>query len=372
MAEQQMLPKKGTYQWQVLSQIMRFGVTSRKVIAEDLNVTGATLTHATTPLIEKKLLRSVGVSDDKRVGRKQVLLDVVENSFYALGLDISVSYLRVSLLNMKLRVVEYHVWEYDCLTQDIMTQGFEKLHTLVDTYGKDKILGIGLLAQGYVQGDTCYSLPIHNILHQVKQQFSFPVFMMNNIRGLAITQAFMDKGKSDNFLLVHYGPGVCCVPVVDGKILHGAHNSAGEIGHILWDETAEQYCPICKQKGCLESLIHFDTLAHQLDESYSAHNTSGTVLLQFSQKDCYTTLKAALSKLAVAVNIMTASIDPEKVIVSGQIFTVPELYQYFQGLLLESNRSLDAADISLLQSYDEKRKISPGTVVMNRFFGKEY
>ena len=372
MADKQDFPQKGTYQWQVVSQIMRFGVTSRKAIAEELNVTGATLTHATTPLLENGLLCSVGVSGDKRVGRKQVLLDVVGDCYFALGFDVAVTYLRVSLLNMKLQVVQYFVWEYETLTQEILSRGIAQLKTLVQQYGEEKMLGIGVLAQGYVQNDLCYNLPIQNIREQVEKCLPLPVLLMNNIRGLAITQAFMDRGKSENFLLIHYGPGVCCVSVIDGKMLHGVHNSAGEIGHMLWDPRAKTFCPVCGQTGCLESLIHFDTVAHLIDPDYREYNTNAETVLHLSLKDEYHTLKNALAKLAVAVNIMIASVDPQKLIVSGLVFTVPELYDYFQRLLMQSNRNLTAQDISLLECYDKKRKMSPGVVVMNEFFGKEY
>lgn len=371
MTDKRGFPQRGTYQWQVVSQIMRFGVASRKAIAADLNVTGATLTHATTPLLENGILCEVGVSDAHKVGRKQVLLDVVADSFFALGMDISVTYLRVSILNMKLQVVEYFVWEYETLTQEILSEGIACLQRLARQYGEEKILGVGLLAQGYIRSDLCYSLPIHNIREQVETQLPYPVLLMNNIRGLAITQAFRDCDKGNDFLLVHYGPGVCCVAVVGGKMLNGAHNSAGEIGHMLWDTDSEQYCPVCGQKGCLESLIHFDSVARKIDSSHRARHTNGQDLLRLSEADNYTAIKAPLQKLAVAVNIMVASIDPEHLIVSGPVFTIPTLFDFFRGLL-QRNQNLKPDDISLLEDYDEKRKMSPGVAIMNEYFGTEY
>ena len=78
------LPAKGSYPWQVLSYIMRNGPRSRKVLAEQLQVTAATLTHATTALIQAGMLREAGVADERRVGRKQVLLDLAPGYRYAL------------------------------------------------------------------------------------------------------------------------------------------------------------------------------------------------------------------------------------------------------------------------------------------------
>lgn len=263
MEHQALLPARGSYPWQVLSAIMRGGPRSRKALSERLQATAATLTHATTWLIQAGMLREAGLADEGRVGRKQVLLDLVPDYCYALGLDVANTYLRVTLLDMGLGLADSRTWRYETLTEAVLEQALDHAAALADRHA-GRVLGVGLLAQGYVYQDRCPSLPIQDLKSRVARRIPLPVTLMNNIRGLAIVQSFFDSAR-ENFLLMHYGPGVCAVAVSGGRILPGAHNRAGEIGHTLWDPRSQQTCRVCGRRGCLESLVHFDAVARRAD-----------------------------------------------------------------------------------------------------------
>lgn len=367
MAEIQGFPPKNTCQWQVISYLMHNGANSRIEIAKILNVTGATLSKVASALIKEGILCETGVIDEKRVGRRQMMIDLVRDYRFALGIDVSNTYLRVTLLDMKLQIREEHTWNYDMLTQLSLDTAIEFARSLMEKYGKEKILGIGLLVQGYVQDEISRSLPIRNIKEQIMDKIDIPVFITNNIRGLSITHSFLHEG-SKNFVLVNYGPGVCSVIVENGKILKGYHNTAGEIGHIVWNPRVEKTCRICGQRGCLESMIHFDEIAHQAAAEYQGVNTDYETLMMASRRDQGKALRYALEQLAIAVNSVIVSIDPKELILSGQIFTNKKVFDYFANLLKQRGCPLTKENIHLISNYQEERLKSAGIVVFSECF----
>lgn len=366
--EIQGIPSKNTCKWQVISNIIRNGANSRTEIASVLNVTGATLTKVTNSLIKEGILYETGMIDEKKIGRKQILIDVVPDYKYAIGIDISNTYLRVTLLDMKLQVRESHIWNYEELLQIVLDTGLDFIEeNWIRSYGKDRILGIGLLAQGYIEDDLCKNLPIHNIKEQIALKFDIPIFMTNNIRGLAIAHSFLYK-TSENFLLINYGPGVCSVIVENGSIFKGFYNKAGEIGHIIWNPKSKKKCKVCGKYGCLESLINFDEVAHQAAKEYCGKNTDYETLMTASKKDNGKALTKALEQLAIMLNIQISLFDPEILILSGQIFTNSHIYDLFLKLLREKGCNFSEEKIQLIKNYSEERLKSAGIVVFNEFF----
>ena len=52
-------------------------------------------------------------------------------------------------------------------------------------------------------------------------------------------------------VLVTLGTGVGGGIVVDGRLLHGAHGAAAEIGHVVLNRDETEYCK-CGKRGCVE------------------------------------------------------------------------------------------------------------------------
>ena len=72
----------------VLSYLNMYGASSRKKIAEDLKLTTATLSIITNELINNNMVLELGEVQEKKVGRKKILIDLNEKARYSLGLEI--------------------------------------------------------------------------------------------------------------------------------------------------------------------------------------------------------------------------------------------------------------------------------------------
>lgn len=354
---------------EVLSYIVRNGISSRKEIAEKIGVTSATLTHVVSGLIGDGILYEMGTLEEGKVGRKQVMLDVYQNMRYVIGFDVAITSIRVTILNLRADILEMRRWDFTELTQEILEEAKLYVKELIKKYDLEKILGIGLLMQGYLKHDICLSLPIQNIKEQLSSAFSLEIYMMNNIRGLAVAEYYFGN-PCDNYVIIKYGPGIGAVVVVDGEILEGHSNHAGELGHILWNTNCQRKCIICGKKGCLESFIGFGPTIEKANPNQKIEYPSLDALLAASENDNGHALEEAIKTLAQAVNMFIDIIDPEKILLAGEIFKEEWIYQKFIQYLFENNQYLEKNQICRIINYSEKSLKAAGVVVLNEYFGK--
>lgn len=353
----------------VLSYIVRNGVSSRKEIAKKIGVTTATLTNIVSELIENGIIYEMGVVEEGKVGRKQIMINVKSDIKYVIGFDVTNITIRVSVLNIKAEIKEIKRWDFDKLTQDILNEAIIYTKNVIEKFGEKNFLGIGLLMQGYIEDSNCYSLPIKNIKEQLSKKFCIDIFMMNNVKGLAVTESYFGN-ECQNYLLIKYGPGVGGVIVVNGEILEGFRNRAGEIGHIVWDLKSEKKCMVCGKYGCLESIINFSSVINNSNPKMNIVYPDTKALLEASENDNMKSLNYAFNQLAIAVNMLIDIIDPEEVLFAGEIFEYESILNNLIKKVAKNNKNFDISKIYKLENYKEKRIKAAGVIVLNEYFGK--
>jgi predicted NBD/HSP70 family sugar kinase len=82
-----------------------------------------------------------------------------------------------------------------------------------------------------------------------------PVTIENDVRAAALgahESLRLAGDPPESLAMVSIGTGISAGFVVRGELLHGVHGMAGEIGHVVIDESAA-LCR-CGQRGCLEAV----------------------------------------------------------------------------------------------------------------------
>ena len=88
---------------------------------------------------------------------------------------------------------------------------------------------------------------------------SVPVFLENDVRAAALAEQALGAGRGcESLLAVFIGSGVGGGYVVNGRLYHGAHGGAGEIGHLVV-RAAGPRCG-CGRAGCLEAMSARDAV----------------------------------------------------------------------------------------------------------------
>ena len=145
--------------------------------------------------------------------------------------------------------------------EKIMSKMIDGIEELLEDSGAgiDEISSIGVGAAGQIDRENgiligapnldCFDL---NIKEHIQSHFDIPVFVGNDVEIAAIGEMKFGAAKGyDDFVCVFVGTGVGSAIVKNGKIIHGATGTAGEIGHIIVDLNGRQ-CN-CGAHGCLEA-----------------------------------------------------------------------------------------------------------------------
>lgn len=91
------------------------------------------------------------------------------------------------------------------------------------------------------------------IAQMIEDEFHIPTRIDNDVRCAALGEMKFGAGQGcENFVCITVGTGIGSGLVVNGKLVRGASNAAGEIGHIKLEMKDGPICG-CGDTGCLEA-----------------------------------------------------------------------------------------------------------------------
>lgn len=92
-------------------------------------------------------------------------------------------------------------------------------------------------------------VPLVQIL---RDELNLPIFLENDANAAALGEWWLGAGKNvDNLVLLTLGTGIGGGIIIEGEVLHGAWDTAAEIGHMIIHEGGLT-CG-CGKQGCLEA-----------------------------------------------------------------------------------------------------------------------
>ena len=120
------------------------------------------------------------------------------------------------------------------------------------------VLGIGIGVPGPVDSrgvvNKCVNLGwgVFNIAQELTALTGFPVKAGNDANVAALGEYWKGGGRGyENMVFATLGTGVGGGIVIEGKLLHGAHGSGAEIGHMVLNRHETAVCG-CGKRGCVE------------------------------------------------------------------------------------------------------------------------
>ena len=206
----------------------------------------------------------------------------------------------------------------------------------------DRLLGVGLGIPGLidsVKGAVLFSpnpgwvnIPAQAIWQDA---LDMPVFIENDVNALALGEQWFGLGKQCRSLAcMHFGDGVGCSVVVDGKISRGATGGGGEVGHTVIDPDG----PLCRcgNQGCLETFAGGQAVVSKVTQGLvsavpsSLHDLTGddprrlTLALIFAaarrgDRLAQTAIGQTIKYTGMTIANVINSFDPEVVVLSGDL-----------------------------------------------------
>jgi glucokinase len=161
------------------------------------------------------------------------------------------------------------------------------------------------------------------------------VFLENDVRAAALSEHRLGAGRGhESMLAVFVGSGVGGGIVVDGRLYHGTHGGAGEIGHMVVRAGGPR-CG-CGRAGCLEAMAARDAVARYVIQQVNRGArtvlteilggnllalTSRDLALAISQSDAVAIRAARRSAryVGLAIGGVVNLLDPAVVVIGGGI-----------------------------------------------------
>ena len=264
----------------VLNILLHNAYVSRVRIAQLTGLSTTTVTNLITELLEQGIVAEEGPEQLQRargVGRPRTALRLVPEARYAVGVHIGVGSLHVAVTDLfghKVAAVR-QTHPLDRPARDVLDLIADMVTRAIADTGadSDRILGVGVGASGLVDPQTGVNVLAPNLgWHNVPvrdwlaERLDLPVFVDNNVRAMALSEAMFGAGQDVQVLAyVYVRVGVGAGFVVDGELYRGGAG-AGEIGHVVLIADGGQPCR-CGNTGCLETLVSesaFLALAEQI------------------------------------------------------------------------------------------------------------
>ena len=181
---------------------------------------------------------------------------------YGFGVDLGGTTVKIAYFNENGTMLDK--WEIPTVTENQGQQILPDIAASISNYLKTNqidatdILGVGLGVPGPVNQkgvvNKCVNLGwgVFNVAENLSELVGFPVRAGNDANVAALGENWKGSGAGcANMVLVTLGTGVGGGIVVDGRLLHGAHGAAAEIGHVVLNRDETEYCK-CGKRGCVE------------------------------------------------------------------------------------------------------------------------
>lgn len=215
-------------------------------------------------LLEKSYIREAGVGISTG-GRRPTLYELTPKSYFSIGVDIDVDYIRFILMDITGQV-EYRDKIPSGFNQSViesrkLVEG--KLHQIIQQQGiiEDRLLGVGISIPGMVDSITHEVVFAPNLgwervdlEHMMASIGSFPIYVDNEAMCSAICENWIGCCiDQKDFVCINMKSGIGSSIFAGGNLYRGCCGSAGEIGHIMVDQNGPKCA--CGNYGCLEALV---------------------------------------------------------------------------------------------------------------------
>ncbi len=343
----------------VLNIIKQDEPISRAQIAKKSSLTRATISEIVNELLAEDLVYEDGI-DDGPLGRKGVLLRYNAAYRYVVGLDLGGTKISMGIIDFsgellyQKTIPTFRVPDNQSFIQLLVKE--ISAFIAENQLDSKKLNAIGIASPGIidykngivVEGSPNLpgweQLPLSKLMEEA---FGVPVIIENDVRAALIGEVW--KGKCQNVqsaVLLALGTGIGSALLMDGTIIRGSKNGAGEIGYMLFNR--EQLHHDWENKGCFETLASGSGLAKQYAMQSGANPdqiSTKEIFAAAREGDALATniVQQMIEYVSIAIINLITVINPEKVILTGGLSYSSDLFlekvnHYVQKHTLNLNR----------------------------------
>lgn len=318
---------------------------SRADLARAMGVRRGAVSIIVNELLAQKLVFE-GATGEAVRGRKPTFLYVESRRRVVVAVDIRASQTYVMLADLLGKPVS-GVSGFPTVTdpKTLVKTLARRIQRLLDEHSDiDACEGIGVVVPGMVEETTMRVLHAPTLgwrnvelREPLATSTRLPVQIENSGRACAIAQLWTMPEAMGDFVFVSVSDGVGVGVVVQGEVLRGRNNIAGEFGHVPLSLDGPR-CS-CGALGCWEAYTsNRATLARYFGRDAESSNSSGAEHKPFTIEDLVARMRSGDSKASAAVQVTARylglglagvinALDPSCVYIGGEITAAWDLIE---------------------------------------------
>lgn len=385
--------RKNSIKIKTLELIKNSNGISRSELAKELDITPAGVGKVVNRFLENGIIEetSVGVSTG---GRRPLILKINEKKIgEILGVSLAPRFIQIVLGDISGKILKSKKYS-------LKKRLLEKEHNILELTEKliereikknSDISIISVVMNGMVDSENGISIfsPHYNwkninLKKRFENRFRVKVFVENDVRAMALTEKIFGSCKENqNFVVMNIGDGVGGSIFLNDAPYHGYGSISGELGHMVVRRNSPEKCS-CGKKGCLETEVSNVAIIKKITSQIKLNNysslkniliekgalTINDILKGVAEKDMLTfnIVIDAINMIATAIDGIISVINPEKIVLFGEIFQNRFL---FETLVNEIKKvTLDEQYYEIKKSEFSKNiyEIAPLAVVSYKIF----
>lgn len=325
----------------VLTLIGTHQPVSRADLARLMETNRANVTFLINELLEEKLVREGAQGSEKVRGRKPTFLYLNSQKKFAIAVDVRAS--RTFL--MVTDSIGKQIGDLISFPTELNPGKFiEDLSANIKQRLKGKLQvcdceGIGIVVPGMVNRET--GLVLHapplgwrdvNLLTPLQKEFeAVEIHLENSGKACALSQLWTQRDDSvaNDIVFVSVSDGLGVGVVINGELMRGKHNTAGEFGHVPLSIDGPP-CS-CGANGCWETYVsNLATLSRYFGRKVSQRERQTPACEEFTIEDLISKARGGDSRAITALNSTARylglglasvinAVDPSCIYIGGEI-----------------------------------------------------
>jgi len=319
---------------ELLDTLRRHGSASRADLARLTGLSRSTVSTLVADLQAGGMVREHEPSDARvsQQGRPPTLLTLDRSAGLVLGIDFGHERVHVAIADLSRTILAERVHELDVdrSASRALDAAVALTDAVVEAAGveRDRILGAGVGLSGPIDG-AAGTVHAGKILpgwagvrpvDELSARLSLHVHLDNDANLGALAEVTLGAGigaREAIYIMVSGGVGAGLI--IGGELYRGTGGTAGELGHVLVDETG----PICRcgNRGCLEMMAGGRAIVELLRPSHGDDLTLEQIVAMVDEGDsgARRAIADAGRVLGRSVAAIVNAFNPELVIVGGAL-----------------------------------------------------
>jgi len=347
-------------------------------------------------LLEKNYISEAGIGISTG-GRRPNLYELTPKSYFSIGVDIDVDYIRFILMDITGQV-EYRDKIPSGFSQSVpesikLVEG--KVHQIIQDYKikEDRLLGIGVSIPGMVDSishEVIFAPNLGwervNLEHMMASIGSFPIYVDNEAMCSAICENWIGCCiDQKDFVCINVKSGIGSSIFAGGNLYRGCSGSAGEIGHIMVEQNGPKCA--CGNYGCLETLVSSKSMVEKtqrlvrqgliadFSENLDIEAITIDAIISSAKDGNEATrmiLVEAAGYLGLAVANLINTINPSKIVFGKELVKFPEdVLEHLRNIAFAKALKYPASRVEILTSDigEDTSALGAAIIPLKKLFG---